>query len=288
MIFGFRYFHGDRNYGPLSHIWRRPENCRNMIAMAKANNNPTQAEQLEKEIYIKNVFDAIADHYDRMNMIMTGGLLRYWQRVFQRNTGLKPGDHALDVASGTAELALIMARQVGEQGHVWGIDLSPQMLRVGQLKVDRAGLSQRITLLQGNALRLPFEDNSFHCVATGFAMRNVADITTAIKEMVRVTKPGGRVLCLELSHPPNPIFRIPFGFYFRRIVPLLGRWSESRFRRQAGASGLTPYRWLPESLRNFPKQESLAQEFRSAGLVDVTYTNLSGGIVCLHQGVKPR
>lgn len=245
---------------------------------------------MEKEIYIQHVFDAIADHYDRMNMIMTGGLLRYWQRVFARHTGLKPGDKALDVASGTAELALIMARQVGPEGHVWGIDLSREMLRVGEWKVEQAGYTDRITLLQGNALDLPFDDNSFHCVATGFAMRNVADVDTAVREMARVTRPGGRVLCLELSHPPNPLFRIPFNFYFRRIVPLLGRWSERKFRqqyRQQGDDVLTPYRWLPESVRTFPRQDALAQVFRSAGLDPVTYINLSGGSVCLHIGHKP-
>lgn len=248
--------------------------------------NP-QLQPAEKEVYIRSVFDAIADHYDRMNMIMTAGLLRYWQRVFSRNTGLKPGDRALDVASGTAELALIMARQVGPDGHVWGIDLSPEMLRVGARKVERAGLNDRITLRQGNALSLPFEDEAFHCVATGFAMRNVADIETAVREMARVTKPGGRVLCLELSHPPNPLFRVPFNFYFRRVVPVLGRWSERKFRREQGDAALTPYRWLPESLRTFPRQDELAAIYRAAGLVDVTYINLSCGVVCLHIGIKP-
>ena len=235
------------------------------------------------EAYIQDVFDAIAQHYDRMNLIMTAGMLRYWQRVFRRHTGLAPGGRALDVACGTAELALIMAEQVGPQGRVWGIDLSSEMIRVGRRKVERAGLADRITLLTGNALALPFDADQFDCVATGFALRNVADIERALAEMARVVKPGGRVLSLELSHPTSAWVRYPYSFYFNRIVPILGRWSESRFR----GKGLAPYRWLPHSLRNFPDQERLAEIFRRVGLMDVHYVNLSRGIVCLHIGVKP-
>ena len=246
--------------------------------------SPVSPDQAEREVYIQHVFDAIAERYDGMNLLMTLGMLRYWQRVFRRHTGLKPGGQALDVACGTAELALIMARQVGPSGHVWGVDISPEMVRVGQRKVERAGLAGRITLQAGNALDLPFEDGSFDCVATGFALRNVANIPQALREMARVTRPGGRVVCLELSHPPSWWVRYPFQLYFRHVVPWLGRWSERRFRY---SEGLTPYRWLPESLRGFPDQRRLAEHFREAGLAPVYYRNLSGGIVCLHVGIKP-
>lgn len=251
---------------------------------AVSRQEPHAARREEKEAYIRHLFDSIAEYYDLMNLIMSAGMLRYWQRVFRARTGLRPGDHALDVACGTGELALIMAEQVGPEGHVWGIDLSPGMIDVGRRKVERSGLADRVTLQTGNALELPFEDDRFHCVATGFALRNVADIKAVVREMVRVTRPGGRVACLELSHPPNPLIRIPYQWYFFKVVPWLGRWNERRFRLQGR---LSPYRWLPESLRRFPNQEGLAAVFREAGLSEVTYQNLTGGIVCIHVGVKP-
>lgn len=238
-----------------------------------------------KEHYIRHLFDSIAEHYDFMNMVMSLGMLRYWQRVFRTWTNLAPGGQALDVACGTAELALIMAQQVGPTGTVAGVDLSPGMVAVGQRKIERLGMAERITLTVGNALDLPYPDNAFDCAATGFAMRNVADIERAFAEMARVTRPGGRVLCLELSRPPNPIFRVPYGLYFNHIVPWLGRWNERRFARQ-NPTQLLPYTWLPESLKYFPDQEELAAIYRRVGLVAVTYRNLSGGAVCLHIGTK--
>src|SRR5690606_23751721 len=203
----------------------------------------------------------------------------YWQQAFRRHTGLQPGDEALDVACGTAELALIMAKQVGSQGKVYGVDLSPRMVEVGRRKVERLGFADRIQLQTGNALALPFADDRFACVGTGFAMRNVADIRTAVAEMARVTKPGGRVLCLELSHPQSRILRGPYKLYFEKVVPWLGRWAERVF---PNPDQLPPYAWLPESLKTFPDQEGLAQIFRDAGLSPVRYINLTGGIVCLH------
>lgn len=243
-----------------------------------------EMERAEKEEYIQHLFDSIARHYDLMNLIMSAGALRYWQRAFRRANGVRPGDHALDVACGTGELSRILAEQVGPEGRVWGIDLSPGMVEVGRRKLAAAGLSDRVTLQTGNALELPFEDDRFDCVATSFALRNMADIRTAVREMVRVARPGGRVVCLELSHPPSPLVRYPYQWYFFKVVPWLGRWNERRFRK---AGKLSPYRWLPESLRRFPDQEGLAQIFREAGLVDVTYKNLTAGIVCLHVGIKP-
>lgn len=252
--------------------------------MPAATSQPPTGEAKEK--YIRHLFDSIAEHYDFMNMVMSFGMLKYWHRVFRSLTNLSPGGRALDVACGTAELALIMAQQVGPTGHVEGVDLSPNMVAVGQRKIERLGMADRITLTVGNALDLPYPDNSFDCVATGFAMRNVADIHKAFAEMARVTRPGGRVICLELSRPVNPLLRAPYNFYLNRIVPILGRWNERRFARQ-NPDQLMPYTWLPESLKYFPDQEGLAEIYREAGLVDVFYRNLSGGVVCLHVGTKP-
>lgn len=237
------------------------------------------------EQYIRSLFDGIARHYDLMNMIMSMGMLRRWQKRFQSLTGLQPGQRALDVGCGTGELSLIMARQTAPDGKVEGIDLSEGMIAVGRRKVEKAGLSDRITMRIGNALDLPFDDGTFHCVATGFTMRNVNNLVGAINEMARVTRPGGRVVCLELSRPVNPILRRLYYFYFYRIVPLLGRWNERRFAARHRGH-MPPYKWLPESLRRFPHQEEMARLFTEAGLEQVEYYNLTGGIVCLHVGVK--
>ena len=135
----------------------------------------------------------------------------------------------------------------------------------------------------GDALELPFADSSFDLVTMGFALRNVADLDRALAEMARVTRPGGRVLVLELSHSPWPWVRRPLSWYFETVVPAMGRWAARRWR----GSGPDPYAWLPLSLRGFPGAEELAQRFRAAGLTEVRFWRFSAGVVCLHQGRRP-
>lgn len=236
-----------------------------------------------KEHFVEDLFNKIAPGYDLMNLVMTAGLLRYWQRVFAAHTNLQKGQSALDVCCGTGELSFIMAKQVGPQGFVEGIDLAENMLAIARKKIARRAEGKIITVQKGNALDLPYEDNQFHCVSTGFAMRNVSGVNVAIREMARVVRPGGRVLCLELSHPVNPLIRWPYTLHFNYIVPLLGRWASNK----SDADKMSPYTWLPESVRYFPNQEGLANIFREAGLVNVRYYNLTGGVVCLHVGEKP-
>ncbi len=238
-----------------------------------------------KEVYVRSLFEAIARHYDLMNMIMSGGMLRLWQRAFAARTGLEAGGSALDVCAGTAELSLVMARRVGPAGRVVGIDFSPEMLEVGRAKVRAAARTTPaapIELIEGDALALPFPDSTFDCAASGFALRNVKDIQQAISEMVRVVRPGGRVVSLELSKPSNPLIRHPYYLYFYHIVPLLGWLIDPRTERR-----LRAYGWLPKSLIPFPTQDGLAEVFRRAGLVDVGYRGLTGGIVSVHHGTKP-
>lgn len=254
----------------------------------------------EKREYVTRVFAAIADRYDRMNLIMTCGIVRRWQRAFARHTGLRPGQAALDVACGTGELSLIMARQVAPTGRVIGIDLSPEMLSVGREKVAKSRYRDIVDLRYGDALALPFADNCFDCVATGFALRNVTDIRKALAEMARVCRPGGRVVCLELSHPNGRWLSALYRPYVRYVIPLLGRWAARRLalldepatmpgRAAPGRvrAGLPPYVWLPESLAVIPAQQELVQLMSSVGLNPVTYHNLTGGIAALHVGIKP-
>lgn len=235
-----------------------------------------------KETFVRRLFDGIALRYDLMNMVMTGGVWRWWQRAFRRLNGVRPGDRVLDVGCGTADLCLIMAGQVGETGRVTGVDISPEMLAVGRSKVARSRHAERVVLLEGNALDLPFPDGSFDVVTSGFVMRNVADLGRALAEMVRVVRPGGRVVIMELSHPRCPLVRLPFSVYFRWVVPLLGWWAA---RRVPGP--VAPYAWLPMSLRSFPDADGLADLMARAGLTGVGYRPLTGGIACLHWGTRP-
>ncbi|QNB46242.1 demethylmenaquinone methyltransferase [Thermanaerosceptrum fracticalcis] len=246
--------------------------------------NKHLGEQFEgKEEYVKNLFNSIAPFYDRMNMIMTWGLLKSWQRFVLNLTNLRPGDKALDVCTGTGELAFQMAEKVGPTGEVMGLDLSEEMLSIAREKLVKQYPQRKVIFMEGNALSLPFPAGEFACVTTGFAMRNVVDIPLAVREMTRVCKKGGRVICLEISQPTIPLFRQGFSLYFFHFIPLLGRLVD---KGQRIFGRLPAYTWLPESLKKFPDRETLAQIFREAGLREVKYYPLSGGVVTVHVGVK--
>jgi len=219
-----------------------------------------------------------------MNVVMSAGCIYLWHRAFRRQTGLGPGGRVLDVCTGTGELAAILARQVGPEGEVRGLDLTPEMLDIAREKMRRKGLSDRIVFEEGNALDLPYDDDTFDAASMGFALRNVSDIPRSIREMARVVRPGGRVLTLELSKPPSPVIRYPFFFYFYCVVPLLGRLVD---RGGGGLGTMRPYTYLPVSLVRFPDQKNVARIFREAGLVNVRYYGLTGGVVTLHVGDKP-
>ena len=237
-----------------------------------------------KARYVKRMFNTIAGHYDAMNMVMSAGTLRYWQHAFQATTGLKPGGHALDVACGTAELSLKLAAQVRPGGKVTGIDFSEGMMAIGRKKVEASPYGSMITLQFGDAMNIDFPDDTFDAASIGFALRNVADIPKVLSEMTRVVKPGGRVISLELSKPENAFIRVPYYFYFFRLVPLIDRMVGLGKDEQRD---LHPYAYLPASLRPLPGRRQLAQMFKDAGLVDVKTRPLTGGLVCLHWGVKP-
>ncbi len=182
------------------------------------------------------------------------------------------------MACGTGDWTLALAKRTGPTGEVVGIDFCEEMLEVAEKKVQRRGLSERpIKLVVGDAMALPFDDSSFDVATIGFALRNVPDILTVLKEMNRVVKPGGRVVSLELSKPEFPPFRALYYLYFNRILPRIGALAVKEKE---------PYAWLPESLRNFPDRKGLEALFRQAGLRDVKSYPLTGGIAALHVGTK--
>jgi demethylmenaquinone methyltransferase / 2-methoxy-6-polyprenyl-1,4-benzoquinol methylase len=206
----------------------------------------------QKARRVREVFDSVADKYDLMNDLMSAGVHRLWKRFALGQTGLRPGQSALDVAGGTGDLAAGMAGQVGEGGLVVLSDINAAMLEVGR-------------------------DDSFDCVTIGFGLRNVTDKPAALASMHRVLKPGGRLLVLEFSKPVLPGLKPIYDVYSFSVLPWLGK-------RVAGDSD--SYQYLAESIRRFPDQQALLAMMREAGLEDCSHHNLSGGIVALHKGFK--
>jgi len=229
----------------------------------------------EKADRVREVFDSVASNYDLMNDLMSLGAHRAWKAFTLARTGLRPGQQALDIAGGTGDLTAGMARQVGKTGHVFHTDINAAMLAEGNDRLLDQGLSNNVTSMQVDAEQLPFADNTFNCVTIGFGLRNVTDKQGALNEMARVTAPGGRVLVLEFSKPV-PKWLTPFyDAYSFKVLPALGKLV---------ADDADSYRYLAESIRMHPDQETLLEMMESAGLEDCRYHNLSGGIVALHIG----
>jgi demethylmenaquinone methyltransferase/2-methoxy-6-polyprenyl-1,4-benzoquinol methylase len=231
----------------------------------------------EKAKHVRAVFDSVADKYDLMNDLMSAGVHRLWKRYALSQTGLRPGQAALDVAGGTGDLAAGMAGQVGERGLVVLSDINESMLRVGRDRLLDRGLIRNVRFSLANAECLPFADETFDCVTIGFGLRNVTDKPAALASMRRVLKPGGRLLILEFSKPVVPGLKPIYDVYSFSVLPWLGK-------RVAGDSD--SYQYLAESIRRFPDQETLRGMMRAAGLEDCRHHNLTGGIVALHKGFR--
>lgn len=249
----------------------------------------------DKPQYVKELFDTIATDYDRMNWIMTGGLLALWHRSFLKQTRLAAGESALDVCCGTGDLSFLMAKRVGGDGRVIGLDFSENMLAIARRRAEV--LKQRaskelapVEWIQGDALSLPFDDGDdtrgFDAVTMGFALRNVGDVGQALREMARVARTGGRIVCLEVSRPDNAIVRAGFNLHFYRIVPVLGRMAERRLPQDSPLRRLRPYTYLPYSLEHLPPAGEIVTMMEAAGLKSARRIPLTGGIVSLYVGVK--
>lgn len=195
-----------------------------------------------------------------------------------KKMNVRPGSTAIDLCCGTCDWTISLAEASGT-GAMVGLDFSQNMLDVGREKIQRLGLDKQIRLVRGNAMELPFEDNTFDYATIGFALRNVPDLVKVIEEMQRVVKPGGLVVSLELSKPTWQPFKSIYYFYFQKILPLLGKLIVKRYEQ---------YKWLPESLVHFPDHKQLAEIFRTTGLTDVEVYPLTGGIAALHMGKKPQ
>lgn len=229
-----------------------------------------------KEQFVHEVFESIAPKYDMMNSLLSMRRHKAWRKFAMNKMEVKPGSTAIDICCGTCDWTISLARASGK-GKMVGLDFSQNMLNYGKLKIEKEGLDEQVTLVQGNAMALPYEDNSFDYATIGFALRNVPDLRQVLQEMERVVKPGGLVVCLELSKPMWQPFKAIYYFYFQRILPLLGKLFAKRHEQ---------YKWLPESLKTFPDLNQLAEIYREIGLRNVRAYPLTGGIAALHIGTK--
>ena len=234
-----------------------------------------QVAESEKSRRVGDVFRSVAGNYDLMNDLMSLGLHRYWKRFAIEMSGVRAGSRVLDVASGSGDLAAAFAKRVGPTGQVWMTDINAAMLQVGRDKVVDRGFSPPLALC--DAEKLPFPADTFDCVSVAFGLRNMTHKDRALAEMARVARPGGRVLVLEFSRPWKPLTRA-YDAYSFGVLPLLGRF----VARDEGA-----YRYLAESIRMHPDQETLKAMMQAAGLARVDYFNLAAGVVALHRGYKP-
>ncbi len=231
----------------------------------------------EKVKRVAGVFDSVASRYDIMNDLMSGGIHRLWKRFTIESSAARPGQRVLDIAGGTGDLAAKFSRIVGAEGQVILADINNAMLSVGRDRLINRGVVNNIAFMQANAECLPFADNTFDLITIAFGLRNVTDKDKALASMHRVLKPGGRCLVLEFSKPTSAWLSKLYDTYSFKILPKMGQFV---------ASDEASYRYLAESIRMHPDQETLKGMMANAGFVNCDYTNLTGGIVALHKGFK--
>ncbi len=231
----------------------------------------------EKTALVRGVFDSVADRYDLMNDLMSGGLHRLWKDRFIRQIRPQPNLSYLDVAGGTGDIAFRLRRAAGTNAAVTVCDLNPAMLAVGRSRALDRGWLNDFEWVTGNAEALPFPDNSFDVYTIAFGLRNVTHIDTALKEAHRVLKPGGRFFCLEFSPVEKPFIAKIYDLYSFKVIPRLG---------EAVAGDRDSYQYLVESIRKFPSAADLAGRLKDAGFANSRFSSLSMGVVAIHQGWK--
>jgi len=231
----------------------------------------------DKQHKVADVFHSVAGKYDLMNDLMSMGVHRLWKRVTIERSGVKRGDTVLDVAGGTGDLAIKFSKLVGDEGLVILTDINGSMLSTGRDRIIDQGITKGIEFVQSNAESLPFADNSFNCITIAFGLRNVTHKDKALESMYRILKPGGKLLVLEFSKTTLPGLNKIYDFYSFNILPRIG---------QLITKDSKSYQYLAESIRMHPDQETLKQMLIDAGFDQCEYTNMTGGIVALHIGVK--
>ncbi|RUO29331.1 bifunctional demethylmenaquinone methyltransferase/2-methoxy-6-polyprenyl-1,4-benzoquinol methylase UbiE [Aliidiomarina sedimenti] len=234
-------------------------------------------DKAQKKSLVAGVFDSVAAKYDVMNDVMSFGIHRLWKRQTLDASGVRKGQRILDLAGGTGDLTAKFSRIVGPQGQVVLADINDSMLKVGRDKLRDMGIVGNVEYVQANAEELPFPDDHFDAITIAFGLRNVTDKDKALRSMLRVLKPGGRLLVLEFSKPEHDVLNSLYDFYSFNVLPQMGGLI---------ANDKESYQYLAESIRMHPDQETLKQMMEDAGFEQVTYQNMTGGIVALHRGFK--
>ncbi|ASF39691.1 bifunctional demethylmenaquinone methyltransferase/2-methoxy-6-polyprenyl-1,4-benzoquinol methylase [Halobacillus halophilus] len=229
-----------------------------------------------KEERVHHVFEQIYNRYDQMNSIISFQQHRLWRRDVMKRMNVSKGDRTLDLCCGTGDWTMTLAKEVGPTGKVVGLDFSVNMLSVA-IKKKMALKMKQVEFEHGNAMELPFEDDQFDYVTIGFGLRNVPDYRQVLSEMLRVVKPGGKVVCLETSQPENPVFKSIYYFYFRNIMPLFGKLFAKSYQE---------YSWLHESAKDFPGKNELKELFEDIGFKNVIVKSYTGGVAAMHMGEK--
>ncbi|MCY4471578.1 MAG: bifunctional demethylmenaquinone methyltransferase/2-methoxy-6-polyprenyl-1,4-benzoquinol methylase UbiE [Kistimonas sp.] len=232
----------------------------------------------DKDRMVADVFHSVAGRYDLMNDLLSLGIHRLWKRCALQMSAVRPGHKVLDLAGGTGDLALKFAQLVGPEGQVVLADINDSMLRAGRDRLTDKGAIGAVRYVQANAQCLPFADNSFDLITMAFGLRNVTHKSLALLSMLRVLRPGGRLLVLEFSKPRSALLSKLYDTYSFTALPLLGRLV---------AGDADSYRYLAESIRMHPDQVRLESMMQEAGFVNTSYQNMTGGIVALHKGIKP-
>jgi len=226
---------------------------------------------------VADVFHSVASRYDLMNDLMSGGIHRVWKRFTIELSGVRTGNAVLDIAGGTGDLAARFSDIVGTNGRVVLADINDSMLKVGRDKLLDNGRMGNLEFVQADAQYLPFPNDTFDCITIAFGLRNVTDKDRALRSMLRVLKPGGRLLVLEFSKPDNPLLSKAYDTYSFKVLPFMGRLV---------ANDADSYQYLAESIRMHPDQETLKDMMEEAGFSRCEFHNMTGGVVALHKGVK--
>ena len=232
----------------------------------------------EKAGRVAGVFHSVADNYDLMNDLMSAGIHRLWKHMTIEMSGVRKGHKVLDMAGGTGDLAAKFSKIVGSEGSVVLADINESMLKVGRDRLIDRGITENVTFSQADAQYLPFPDNIFNVITIAFGLRNVTDKDMALRSMLRVLKPGGKLLILEFSKPTSSLLSKIYDTYSFNVLPKLGK---------AFANDSDSYKYLAESIRMHPDQSTLLQMLDSAGFENTDFHNMTGGVVALHRGIKP-
>jgi demethylmenaquinone methyltransferase / 2-methoxy-6-polyprenyl-1,4-benzoquinol methylase len=230
--------------------------------------------------FVKNVFNRVASKYDLMNDLMSFGIHRVWKQKFVQRLSIKPNAHYVDVAAGTGDITRLIHKTILRHGltpNISAVDPNEAMLEQGKARLIDHGVIQGITWIQAAAEKLPFEDNSVDGITISFGQRNVSDIPRSLNEFYRILKPGGQFLCLEFSHVQHTYVNAAYKLYSHKVIPKLGLWV---------LGDEASYEYLVDSIQHFPDQPTLKNMIESAGFSSVTYTNLTDGIVAIHEGWK--